>query len=110
MDHLTDYYAQRASEYERIYAKPERQADLRRLEALVRTLLAGRRVLELACGTGYWTQVMAESSAQVTALDANEEVLAIARAKRYPEGRVRFGIGDCYAPPDFGRGHDALFA
>ena len=28
MDKLADYYAQRAAEYERIYAKPERQADL----------------------------------------------------------------------------------
>jgi demethylmenaquinone methyltransferase/2-methoxy-6-polyprenyl-1,4-benzoquinol methylase len=40
----------------------------------------------------------------------NEEVLAIARAKRYPAGRVQFARADCYAPPEFGRRHDALFA
>ena len=28
MDNLEQYYARRAAEYERIYAKPERQADL----------------------------------------------------------------------------------
>jgi ubiquinone/menaquinone biosynthesis C-methylase UbiE len=110
MEPLADYYARRAAEYERIYAKPERQADLRRLEARVRDMLAGRRVLELACGTGYWTEVMSATADQVTALDVSEEVLRVARSKRYAQNRVSFGLGDCYAPPDCGRRHDALFA
>lgn len=110
MDKLASYYAQRAAEYERIYAKPERQADLAALRQRLRGLLAGRKVLELACGTGYWTEVIAPAAAQVTAIDVNEEVLRIARSKRYPENRVRFMHGDCYAPPDTGRSHDALFA
>ncbi len=110
MDKLASYYAQRAAEYERIYAKPERQADLAALRQRLRGLLAGRKVLELACGTGYWTEVIATAAAQVTAIDVNEEVLQIARSKRYPENRVRFMLGDCYAPPDTGRSHDALFA
>lgn len=110
MTDLVRYYAQRAAEYERIYAKPERQADLRRLKERLARLLAGRRVLELACGTGWWTEALAAHVEEITALDANEEVLAIARAKRYPPGRVSFGVGDCYAPPDFGRRHDALLA
>jgi SAM-dependent methyltransferase len=110
MDKLADYYARRAAEYERIYAKPERQADLVLLRARFGKLFADRRVLELACGTGFWTEVIASSAAQVTALDANEEVLRIARTKRYPESRVEFGLGDCYAPPAQGRRHDALFA
>ena len=110
MTELVAYYAQRAAEYERIYAKPERQADLARLRERLAGLLDGRRVLELACGTGWWTEAIAPYAAEVTALDANEDVLAIARAKRYPGGRVTFGIGDCYAPQDFGRRHDALLA
>ena len=80
MDKLADYYAKRAAEYERIYAKPERQADLAALRQRMRRLFAGRKVLELACGTGYWTDVIAGSAAQVTALDLNEEVLEIGRA------------------------------
>ena len=55
MDELAAYYAQRAAEYERIYAKPERQADLAALRARFGKLFKGKRVLELACGTGYWT-------------------------------------------------------
>ena len=110
MDKLASYYAQRAAEYERIYAKPERQADLAALRQRMRGLFAGRKVLELACGTGYWTEVIAPVATQVTAIDVNEEVLRIARSKRYPENRVTFTQGDCYAPPDSGRSHDALFA
>ena len=110
MTDLVSYYARRAQEYERIYAKPERQADLARLKARLASLVAGRCVLELACGTGWWTEVIAGHAAEVTALDANEEVLAIARAKRYPGARVSFSAGDCYALPDHGRRHDALLA
>ena len=50
---LTHYYAARAREYERIYAKPERQSDLERVKAQLPPLFAGCRVLEIACGTGY---------------------------------------------------------
>jgi len=109
MDELATYYAKRANEYERIYAKPERQADLRTLEARVRKMLAGRRVLELACGTGYWTDIFAPAAAQVTALDLNEEVLEIARSKKNA-GKVTFLRGSAYEIPDLGRAYDALFA
>ena len=109
MDDLADYYARRAAEYERIYARPERQADLAALRAWIGKMLAGRKVLELACGTGFWTDVFAPAAAQVHALDVNEEVLAIARAKENCDG-VRFVRGSAYEIPDFGRSHDALFA
>ena len=34
---LTDYYSRRAHEYERIYHKPEREADLARVEGDLRS-------------------------------------------------------------------------
>jgi ubiquinone/menaquinone biosynthesis C-methylase UbiE len=80
---LAEYYARRAREYERIYAKPERQEDLQSLKDAVLKQLAGHDVLEVACGTGYWTQIAAESAKSITALDINEGVLAIARTKEY---------------------------
>jgi ubiquinone/menaquinone biosynthesis C-methylase UbiE len=109
MTDLVAYYARRASEYERIYAKPERQPDLRVLERRVAELLAGRKVLELACGTGYWTNVFASKAASVTALDVNDEVLDIARAKKNA-GKVSFVRGSAYEIPDQKRLHDAMFA
>ena len=78
---LSRYYAKRAPEYERIYAKPERQEDLAKMRDFIGREFAGKHVLEVACGTGYWTEVLAGSAASVYATDINEEVLAIARAK-----------------------------
>ena len=110
MDNLQAYYAKRAAEYERIYSKPERQADLASLRSRMASLFAGRSVLEVACGTGYWTEVIAPHARSITAIDYAEETLAIARSKKYPANRVEFAQGDAYALPDFGRRHDALHA
>jgi demethylmenaquinone methyltransferase/2-methoxy-6-polyprenyl-1,4-benzoquinol methylase len=110
MDELADYYARRAPEYERFYDKPERQADLSLLRERVARLFAGRKVLEIACGTGYWSAVMARDAREVTALDVNEEVLALARGKPLLAGSVEFLRADAYALPDFGRRHDGVFA
>ena len=99
---LKEYYAARAAEYERIYAKRERQANLARLRNLIPGYLAGRDVLEIACGTGYWTHLIAPVARSITATDINEETLEIARSKHYPDGRVRFDKADVYAlPPQF---------
>ncbi len=80
---LIDYYAKRANEYERIYDKPERQTDLAVLRKLCAQTLAGQEILEIACGTGYWTHAVSKTAKSITATDFNEEVLQIARAKKY---------------------------
>ncbi len=80
---LIDYYAKRASEYERIYEKPERQNDLGILKKLCAKTFAGQNVLEIACGTGYWTQAVSQTAKSIAATDINEEVLQIARSKKY---------------------------
>ena len=94
---LLDYYARRAQEYEQIYQKPERQRELALLKAHLVKLLAGRDVLEVACGTGYWTAFLAPFTRSMLATDAAAEVLGVARAKTYPPGRVRFEQADAYA-------------
>ncbi len=79
---MQEYYAARASEYDRVYLKPERQADLRQIEQWLPTVFAGKSVLEVACGTGYWTQFIAPVAAAVVAVDAAPETLD----NRYVEG------------------------
>jgi demethylmenaquinone methyltransferase/2-methoxy-6-polyprenyl-1,4-benzoquinol methylase len=92
---LVEYYAKRANEYERIYQKPERQKDLASLRRLFQQVFAGHSVLEIACGTGYWTQVVAETAKSITATDINGEVLQIARAKNYA-GSISFRKVDAF--------------
>jgi demethylmenaquinone methyltransferase/2-methoxy-6-polyprenyl-1,4-benzoquinol methylase len=105
---LVEYYRRRAREYEAIYAKPERQADLAELRALIPDLLRGARVLEIACGTGYWTQLIAQAAASVLATDLAEEPMRIAQSKNYA-GDIAFRTADAYALQGLGR-FDAAFA
>jgi SAM-dependent methyltransferase len=108
---MAAYYAARAAEYERVYAKPERQADLRRLEAWLPGCLAGRRVLEIAAGTGWWTVHGARDAAFWLATDCNPETLAIARAKPAMPRSVRFATADAYTLAELGsQRFDAAFA
>jgi demethylmenaquinone methyltransferase/2-methoxy-6-polyprenyl-1,4-benzoquinol methylase len=109
-DDLRAYYARRAREYERIYAKPERQSDLQTLRETLPSLLAGRTVLEVACGTGYWTQPVSARARAVLATDVNEEVLELARQKNYPRANVTFEPADAYLLPADSGDLDAGFA
>jgi ubiquinone/menaquinone biosynthesis C-methylase UbiE len=108
--HLEDYYAKRAREYEQVYEKPERQRELAWLRERIPTLYRGRTVLEVACGTGYWTQFIAGAARHVYASDINEPVLEIARDKPIPAGKVTFFKGDAVALENAPPGCDAAFA
>jgi SAM-dependent methyltransferase len=89
------YYAQRASIYERVYHKPERQTDLRAMEAWVAQAFVGRQVLEIATGTGWWTAHGAQHAKRWLCTDINPETLAIARNKVMPPS-VSFAQVDAY--------------
>ncbi len=96
------YYVQRAAYYERVYHKPERQTDLRAMEAWMRTAFTGRRVLEVACGTGWWTPHGAQGASHWLATDVNPETMAIAQAKPLPAGKVQFAKVDAYTLAEVG--------
>jgi SAM-dependent methyltransferase len=93
---LADYYAYRAAEYDTVYRKPERQADLTKLKELLPPLVAGKRVLEIAAGTGYWTQVLATTAAEIMATDVNAETIAIAAGREYGPAPVALRTADAY--------------
>lgn len=96
VNRMQGYYAQRAAYYERVYHKPERQTDLRAMEALLPRLFEGRQVLEVACGTGWWTPYGARDAAGWLATDLNPETMAVAQAKAMP-ACVRFAAVDAYS-------------
>ena len=95
---MVRYYARRAQEYDRVYTMPRWQADLATLHERIPALCAGRRVLEVACGTVYWTERIGRTAATVEACDTNDETLAIARARPGMSARVRLVRRDAYAP------------
>ena len=58
----------------------------------------GRGILDVGTGTGRAALVCARGGARVTAVDASEQMLAIARQRAVAEGlSVRFQIGDAHA-------------
>lgn len=91
------YYAERAKEYEKIYEKPERQAELAGMGKLLQNLFAGKDVFEIACGTGYWTQRIAQTAKSVFATDINAPVIDIAKAKKYEKDNVNFAVADIFS-------------
>jgi ubiquinone/menaquinone biosynthesis C-methylase UbiE len=95
---LQSYYASRANEYDRFYEKPERQADLRAIEQWLPSVMREEAVLEVACGTGYWTQFIAPVASSVLAIDSAPETLRIAEA-RVKGSAVTFEVADAYALP-----------
>lgn len=99
-DYTVRYYDARADEYEEIYHRddPPRRAETSALAADMCAWLAGRRVLELACGTGFWTERLAAAAAHIVAIDAAPRMLALAAKKQLPVGRVEFREADAFSP------------
>lgn len=93
---LVSYYKDRAEEYEKIYSKPERQEDLKSAATILQEIFADKQVLEIACGTGYWTEKIAVTATSIFATDINESVIEIAKKKDFSTKQVSFGIADIY--------------
>ena len=105
---LVKYYKDRAKEYEKIYAKPERQEDLKQASALLQELFKDKAVLEITCGTGYWTEQIAKTATSLIATDINDAVIEIAKQKDYGNANVSFEVADIYKL-DVTKKHESLF-
>lgn len=87
------YYRARAPEYDRWFYREGRYDRGRQAtaawfrevahvhQALMALPLEGAEVLELAAGTGLWTQPLAERAARVTAIDAAPEMIGANQAR-----------------------------
>jgi ubiquinone/menaquinone biosynthesis C-methylase UbiE len=101
------YYRERAGEYEDWWFRRERYdhgpetnarwfADAAEVEAALERFDPAGEILELACGTGLWTQRLASHAAGVTAIDGSPEMLQLCRA-RVNDLRVRYIQADLFA-------------
>jgi len=68
----------------------------RRVKMLSNHIRSGMTVLELGCGTGYFTKELARCGADIVAVDVSSELLEIARAD-CPAKNVRYEIQDASA-------------
>ncbi len=105
---VVDFFTRIADHYDAQFhdeSDEDRQDDLDDVAEQVAELMRGHTVLELGCGTGYWTDVIAESASQVIATDASEAMLNVAREHGEGLENVRYRVVDALdIPPDIAEG------
>ncbi len=115
MDHTRhqeteEYYRRWAPEYDEVYTRPERQSDLLAVRDRLTHVFADRHVLEVAAGTGWWTSVLADTAASVTATDVNQAMLEVAKVRRQWPPSVDFAVADALQLRTIHGDFDAAFA
>ena len=95
---LVNYYKLRAKDYDQLYTREDRQDALREASEILKSIFRGKEVLEIACGTGYWTEQIAKTAKSILATDINDAMLEIAKTRNYGPATVKFENRDLYAP------------
>jgi len=83
LSEMSRYYNERATEYEQIYFRDDaaRRKEIDDEVFRVRELAEGKNILEIACGTGYWTQYLSQTARHITAIDIAPQMIEEARKK-----------------------------
>ena len=89
------YYRRRAGEYD-VTAYGDVAVARGRIARLVSEMQPAGTVLEIACGTGLWTEALAGLADTVTAIDAAPEAIDIAR-ERVRSANVSFEVADVFS-------------
>jgi demethylmenaquinone methyltransferase/2-methoxy-6-polyprenyl-1,4-benzoquinol methylase len=101
-----EYYRARAREYDQWWLRQGRYdrgaalnaqwlADAGELYSALEAFRPSGRILELACGTGIWTERLLRFASQLTALDGSPEMLAV-NAARLRSPKVRYIEADIF--------------
>jgi len=109
---VVEYYAARAQEYDLTAGYCDSVAEKARgaLKELFQKAMKSRDVLEVACGTGYWTEVVARAASSVLATDISDAMLGFARQRLAALRNVRFQVADAYSLQGVPGGFTAAFA
>ena len=97
-DDMAAYYAQRDNFDEEDIENQDGMAALDEIMEKLEASLSGQRVLELACGDGYWTDELAGFAEYVLATDINANLLETAKTRELPEEIVEFAVVDAMNP------------
>lgn len=110
---VADFYTAIAEHYDAQFhdeSDEDRQDDLDDVAEQVAELMRGHTVLELGCGTGYFTDVIAETAKSVLATDISEAMLNVAREHGEGLENVAYRVVDALnLPTDLGK-FSAVFA
>lgn len=92
------YYERRAPLLDAAYREGGASPDwVVAMVADMQAALRGRRVLEVACGTGHWTALAARAAEHTLGTDTSPAILALARGQGLAPARCGFQLADAYA-------------
>lgn len=100
------YYRERASEYDEWFFRQGRYdrgenhrqqwfSEVTEIEEALRSDTPAGDILELACGTGLWTQHLVPFATHLTAVDASPEVIAL-NQRRVASASVEYIVADLF--------------
>jgi demethylmenaquinone methyltransferase/2-methoxy-6-polyprenyl-1,4-benzoquinol methylase len=93
---MLSYYRARAPHFRYSHLSDDEARQLEAYAEYYGDKLGGRRVLEVACGPGFWTEKLALRANHVLAVDAAPEMLEIARQRHYECANVTLVQDDAY--------------
>jgi len=112
LDQQRDYYRHRAPEYDQWWRREGRytldeqarqnwEQDIAEVAHALDAFAPAGDVLELAAGTGWWTERLTRHATHITAVDASTETLALNRERTGATGKVTYRQADIFAwtPP-----------
>lgn len=99
------YYDARSLEYDEWFFRQGRfdwgeqlndiwHDEIKTIRTIIAPILLRRKTLEIACGTGNYTHVIASLSSYVTALDASQDMLEQNKKKNFIHSNIEYIQGD----------------
>ena len=113
IEEMNRYYEARASwhdQYMSYKSNKNMEKQLGPIIEIIEEKIVGKKVLEIACGTGNWTEVLARRAASEVAVDISPAVLKIAKRKLSGCDNVTFIQGDAYNLDCIGDSFDIIFS
>jgi ubiquinone/menaquinone biosynthesis C-methylase UbiE len=112
VEEMQTYYGRRSLVYDQSmgYNRPETVDRLAPVIDLLQSLMREKRVLEIACGPCFWTNMISETAASILATDFNESTLQQARQKPLHWDKISLQRADAYALGTVQRGFDGAYA
>lgn len=112
IEDIIRYYSDRTNEYDFTAGYLDKGAEKIRkaMKQRHQAFLKNKDVLEIACGTGYWTNVVAETAESVLATDVSRKMISIAQKKYKSLKNVTFQVSDAYSLKNISGNFNAAYA
>lgn len=109
---MQSYYGRRAPVYDASMGYDTKQTvgRLAPVIGLLRNQMGDKRVLEIACGPCFWTDIVSETARSILATDFNESTLDQARQKALDWEKIYLEVADAYHLDTISQTFDGAFA